>query len=87
MKLYFYANSCVSKCFLNIIVPNFQKCDKVVERAYLTICLAFFAHESICVSSFKDTHIKITIMQFPKSPSVFENESPVPDNEVECGEI
>lgn len=26
-------------------------------------------------------------MQFPKSPSAFENESPVPDNEVECGEI
>lgn len=40
------------------------------------------------MSSFSKTHThKITTVQFPKTPLAFENVRPVPDNEVQCGEI
>lgn len=42
-------------------------------------------HEALGVNFFKES--EKLIMQFPKFPSVFENESPVPDNEAERGEI
>lgn len=63
--------------------------SKVLKRGKLTIflvyCIVFLMHEALGISFLKES--EKLIMQFPKFPSVFENESPVPDNEVERGEI
>lgn len=90
--MYVYVYSYVSECCPGIIAVKFQGYDrinKVLKRGKLTIvlvyCIVFLMCEALCVSFFKESG-KL-IMQFPKFPSVSENESPVPDNEVERGEI